>query len=82
MSKEINPPPSYPKPPPTPAPPTIAMNFHGASGMCCPLREFEKNRAEKWKRLALDARCVLNAHAIGYGTQRVIEKAEKEEGKS
>lgn len=39
----------------------------------------EYKRAEKWKRLALDAMLVLRAFAVGHATQNVIEKAQKEE---
>jgi len=56
-----------------------ARNKHGASGLCCQLREKERRRAEMWKALCLNARCVLSAHAVGFATQVAIGDAETSE---
>jgi len=37
-------------------------------------RDYERARSEMWKRLAIDAGVVLNAHAIGQATQKVIDQ--------
>lgn len=42
-------------------------------------RDYERDRAEMWKRLAIDAGMVLNAHAIGPATQKVIDQTMKRE---
>ena len=42
-------------------------------------RDHARERAEMWKRLALDAATVLNAHAVGLATQQAIGQAETDE---
>lgn len=60
----------------------VAQSQHGASGLCCQLREHERARAETWKQLAQDAANVLNAFAVGRNTQEAIERAETLEGQA
>jgi hypothetical protein len=45
------------------------------------MRERERQRAEKWKRLAHDALLVLQAFAVGNATQAAIDAALDEEDK-
>jgi hypothetical protein len=56
-----------------------AIEKHGASGLCCRLRQQERRRADMWKALCLNARCVLSAHAVGFATQMAIGDAERSE---